>query len=267
MSLRSSFRALPTLMKVGFSEAVAYRAEMIVWVLATTMPLVMYMLWSAVAREAPVGGYGQEDFLAYFLAAFIVRQLTGSWAAWQMNFEVRQGVLSMKLLRPLHPLITYATENLSYLPMRLIVCVPAVAAMIIALGFKYFPHSLALWAMTFLAIIGGWAVIFLINICIGSVALFIKSTIKFMDAYLAMSFVFSGYLIPVELFPPAFRAVINWMPFRYTIGLPVEMLVSRHSEGEALLLLARQYLWIAVLFLLATSLWRKGVKRFEAYGG
>jgi len=31
-------RAVPTLMKVGFAEAVAYRAEMVVWVLATTMP-------------------------------------------------------------------------------------------------------------------------------------------------------------------------------------------------------------------------------------
>ncbi|NRD47887.1 ABC transporter permease, partial [Corallococcus exiguus] len=49
MSLRTALKALPTMLRIGFSEAVAYRAEMIIWVLATTMPLIMLALWSAVA--------------------------------------------------------------------------------------------------------------------------------------------------------------------------------------------------------------------------
>lgn len=267
MSVRASIRAIPTLFRIGFAEAVAYRAEMFIWVLATTMPLVMYMLWSAVAREAPVGGFGQDEFLAYFLAAFIVRQLTGSWAAWQMNFEVRQGTLSMKLLRPIHPIITYATENLSYLPMRLVITAPAVAAILIALGPKYFPQTIIGWALWFIGTVGGWAVIFLINVCIGSLALFMKSSLKLMDAYLAMAFVFSGYLIPIELFPDVMRRVINWLPFRYTIGLPIELLVSRHSLTEAAWLVLSQWSWVAFLLLTATLLWKRGLRRFEAYGG
>ncbi|MFL5322006.1 MAG: ABC transporter permease [Myxococcaceae bacterium] len=267
MSLRSSIKSLPTLMKVGFAEAVAYRAEMIVWVLATTMPLVMYQLWSAVSRVAPIGGYGKKDFLAYFLAAFIVRQLTGSWAAWQMNFEVRQGTLAMKLLRPLHPLLTYATENLSYLPMRLVIVAPVLTAMVILVGPGYLPHTPLQVVIWFFGTVGGWGVIFLINLCIGCMALFIKSTLKFMDAYLAMSFVFSGYLIPVELFPDRLRHLIDWLPFRYTIGLPIELFVTRHSDAEALSLLARQWCWVAILFVTATLLWRRGISKFEAYGG
>ena len=35
----AALRAIPTLLKIGFLEAVAYRAEMLVWVFATTMPL------------------------------------------------------------------------------------------------------------------------------------------------------------------------------------------------------------------------------------
>ena len=40
MSLHATVRAFPTLLRVGFADAVAYRAEMLVWILATTMPLV-----------------------------------------------------------------------------------------------------------------------------------------------------------------------------------------------------------------------------------
>src|SRR3974390_1661893 len=111
MSVRSTVRALPTLFRVGFAEAVAYRAEMLVWVLSTTMPLIMLALWSAVAADAPVGRFGQRDFVAYFLATFIVRQLTGAWVAWQMSFEVRTGSLSMRLLRPVHPMVSHAGGN------------------------------------------------------------------------------------------------------------------------------------------------------------
>lgn len=267
MSVRNTVRALPTLFKVSFAEAVAYRAEMLVWVLSTTMPLVMYFLWSAVAKEAPVGNFGQAEFLAYFLAAFIVRQLTGTWAAWQMNFEIRQGTLSMKLLRPVHVLLTYATENLAVLPMRVAVAVPAAAAMLFLVGTRYLPHSLQGWLMFGLSMLGGWLVAFLINISIGTLALFMKSSLKVMDAYLAVSFVFSGYLIPVELFPRALRAVVNFLPFRFTIGLPVELLTSRHSPEEAVTLLLRQWAWVFVLLVTAQTLWRKGLRRFEAYGG
>ena len=124
MSLRNTARALPAMMKVGFAEAVAYRAEMLVWMLSTTMPLVMLALWSAVAAEAPVGRFGQAEFTTYYLLMFIVRQLTGAWAAWQMNYEVRTGALSKRLLRPISPVASYAVENLSALPMRSMVAVP-----------------------------------------------------------------------------------------------------------------------------------------------
>lgn len=267
MSVRSTVRALPALFKVGFAEAVAYRAELFVWVLSTTMPLVMYVLWSAVAREAPVGRYGDREFLAYFLAAFIVRQLTSNWAAWQMNFEVRQGILSMRLLRPLTPVVSWAVETLAYMPMRFLVIVPAVVTWLVVLGGAYFPHTPAGWALFAAGAAGGWLLVFTINVCVGTLSLFLKSSLKLMDAYLAATFVFSGYLIPVELFPDRIRAVVQWLPFRYTIGLPVELLTSHHDVAAGAQWVAVQWSWCAVFASVGYVLWQRGIRRFEAYGG
>ena len=122
--MRRTLRALPTLLRVGLAEAVAYRAEMVVWLLATNMPLVMLALWSALAREAPVGRFGEKDFVAYYLAALVVRLMTGAWVVWELSFEIRQGTLAYRLLRPLHPLAAYAAENLAAMPMRLVVALP-----------------------------------------------------------------------------------------------------------------------------------------------
>src|SRR5579872_7027264 len=121
MSLRRTLSSIPTILRIGFTEAVAYRAETIVWIAATTMPLVMLALWHAVARDAPIttssaASFGAGRVTGYFLSMFIVRQLTGSWAVWLMNMEIRDGTLAQRMLRPVHPLVTYAVAALAELP-------------------------------------------------------------------------------------------------------------------------------------------------------
>jgi viologen exporter family transport system permease protein len=260
-------RALPALFRAGFAEAVAYRAEFLVWMLSTTMPLIMLALWSAVAREAPVGRFGQKEFIAYFLATFIVRQLTTSWAAWQMNFDVRQGTLARRLLRPIHPMIAFAVENLAAQPLRLLVALPMAAVWLRAVGADQIPRDPALWAAFVASILGGWLLTFFANVAIGSLAFYAESSIKLMDVYLTLYFVFSGYLIPVELFPPRLRVLADILPFRFQIGLPVELITSAHDRGAALALLGRQWIWVAAMLGAALLLWKKGLRRFAAYGG
>jgi ABC-2 type transport system permease protein len=267
MSARSTARALPTLIRVGFAEAVAYRAEMLVWVLSTTMPLIMLGLWSAVAADAPVGRFDQRDFLAYFLATFIVRQLTGAWVAWQMSFEVRTGTLSMRLLRPLHPMVSYAVENVAALPLRLVVALPVALLALGLLGTRTLPHSPLLWAVWLVSVLGGWLITFLANAIIGCLALWTGSSIKLMDVWLVSFMVFSGYLVPVELFPGPLRTLVAWLPFRYQIGFPVEVMTGAYALPSALAMLARQWAFVLGLLLLAMFIWRRGLRRFAAYGG
>ena len=76
------------MLRVGVAEVVAYRAEFLIWILTTNMPLVMLALWSAVAMEGPVGRFGQKEFVAYYIATLIVRLLTSSWVVWQINMDI-----------------------------------------------------------------------------------------------------------------------------------------------------------------------------------
>jgi ABC-2 type transport system permease protein len=267
MSVRSTLRALPTLLRVGVSEAVAYRAEMFVWVLSTTMPFIMLALWTAVARGAPVGRYGSQDFVRYFLATFIVRQMTGAWAAWMINYEVRQGTLAMRLLRPISPLWGYAAENLGAMPMRLFVVVPVAIISVNLVGWDALPRTVWGWAFFLVALLGAWLLSFLANVAIGTMSFFMESSTKVMDVWIALFFVCSGYLYPVELFPPAVRTFIDWLPFRYQIGLPVELMTNTHDLQEALGLLGRQWLWVGLMLTIALGLWKRGLKRFAAFGG
>ena len=267
MSLRSSIRALPALLRIGFLDAVAYRAEMIVWVLATTMPLIMLSLWLAVAEGGPVGRLGRPQFIAYFLAAFIVRQLTGSWASWQINMEIRDGTLAMRLLRPVSPLLGYAAENIAAMPLRALVSVPVAGAALLIVGTSQTCHDPVTWGMCGAAMLGAWLITLFANYAIGALAFFLESSSKVMDIWFATFFVFSGYLFPLELLPHALRVAVDWLPFRYQLGFPVELMTGALSRRAAFELLLHQWAFVLAMATIATSLWRRGVARFAAYGG
>jgi ABC-2 type transport system permease protein len=267
LSLRRTMTAFPALLRVGAAEALAYRAEMIIWMLATTMPLVMLALWTSVARDAPVGRYGEKQFAAYFLATFIVRQLTGSWVFYEMNFEVRNGTLAMRLLRPVHPLLAYAAEGIAAMPVRMLVSLPIGVVAFAFLARGGLTHDAILWVLWIVSILLAWAITMLVNLLVGCTAFFTESSFKLMDVWLVFYFVFSGYIIPVDLFPPLPRSVVDWLPFRYQIGFPVELMTGALTRGHALLLIGRQVAWV-LAFAVATAIaWRRGVREFAAYGG
>jgi ABC-2 type transport system permease protein len=265
--VRRALRALPTLLRVGFAEAVAYRAEMLVWLLSTTMPLVMLALMSAVAREAPVGRFGQADFAAYYLAALVVRLNAGAWVIWELNFDIRQGTLAYRLLRPIHPLVTYAASNMGYMPLRILLTVPIVVVAVLAVGASHFTHDPALLVLFPVAIMGGWLITFLAMALIGALAFRIDNSTAIFEVWLGLYMLLSGYLVPLEFFPGWLAETTRWLPFRYMLAFPVELVIGMASRAAALQQLAIQVLWIAGLGLACAAAWRAGLRRFAAFGG
>lgn len=272
MSVSSQLKALPTLFRVGFAEAVAYRAEMVVWVLATTMPLIMLVLWTAVAEGGAVTGlsgrtWDSGHFVAYYLSVFIVRQLLSAWAAWEINWEVKQGTLAMRLLRPMHPIVSYAAQNVAAMPLRALVTLPVFLVLLLSDAGRELPRTPALWGLTLVALLGGWLISFFANICIGALSFYLESSVKVMDVWLAMFMIFAGYLIPVDLFPAWLRGFIDVLPFRYQVGLPVELLTGARTVETALPALAVQWTWGLGLGVAGFLLWRGGERRFQSFGG
>jgi ABC-2 type transport system permease protein len=260
-------RAVPTLLKVGFAEAVAYRAEFLVWLLSTNMPLVMLALWSAVARDGPVGRFGQAEFVAYFLAALVVRLMTGAWVIWEVNEEIRQGTLAFRLLRPVHPLVAYACENVAAMPLRFLLALPIAFTLLLTLGGAQVTRDPLLWALFPAAVAGGWLITFLAMSVIGALAFWIDSAGSVFQIWLGLFGVFSGYLVPLELFPPWLGALARALPFRYMLAFPAEMMVGLLDRGGALRDLAIQWTFVAALLALAAAAWRAGLRRFAAFGG
>jgi ABC-2 type transport system permease protein len=265
--VRRILRAYPTLLRIGLAEAVAYRAEFIVWMLTTTMPLVMLALWTAVAREQPFAQWDQSDFVSYYLGALIIRTLTGSWVVWEMNQEIRVGTLSMRLLRPIHPLFAYSAEHIAAIPLRAVIAVPIAIILLLATSGSHIVHDPLCAVIVVPAIAGAWLIMFMTMFMVGTLGFFLEKSIAVFEIWWGLFAVLSGYLVPLELMPAWVERIAFWLPFRYMLSYPVELLTGRISDPEtAARLLAAQWAWVVLLTFAALALWRRGIRRFEAYG-
>jgi ABC-2 type transport system permease protein len=267
VTLRRAIRAYPTLLRVGLSEVVAYRAEFLVWILTTNMPLVMLAIWHAVARDGAVGRFDQKEFTAYYLAVQAVRLLTSTWVVWQMSMEIRDGTLAAKLLRPVHPLYAYSAEHLAAVPLRALVVSPIVAILVYTAGDRLAIHNPALLAIGLASLAGAWLLIFFTMVLLGALAFYMESALGLFELWLGIHAIFSGYLIPLEVLPAWIRGATRVLPFRYMLGFPVETLIGLETQSGALRELAVQWGYVGFFFAVSLLVWRAGVRRFAAYGG
>jgi len=102
---------------------------------------------------------------------------------------------------------------------------------------------------------------------IGSLAFFWESALGLFDLWLGFYFLFSGYLMPLELLPGPLRAIGDWLPFRYMLSFTVEVTLGLVDRQQMLHGLAMQWGWTAALAIGAVVTWEAGVRRYSAFGG
>jgi len=267
VSVRTTLRAVPTLLRIGVAETVAYRAEFLVWMLTTTMPLVMLALWTSVAAEGPFRGYGSEQFIAYYLIALIVRNVTSSWVVWQINEEVRRGMLSMRLLRPIHPFVAYAATHIAAVPLRALVATPVAVILLLTSAREVITGDPTRLALLVPSLALAWALTFGLMLAIGGLAFYIDKSMSIMDVYFGVFAVLSGYLLPLPLLPTWLADIARWAPFRFMLSAPIELVTRPDLDARgALELVGAQAAWAVGMAVIALEVWRRGVRRFEAVG-
>ncbi|MDP2304425.1 MAG: ABC-2 family transporter protein [Pseudomonadota bacterium] len=263
IALGHALRAFPSLLRIAVAEMVAYRAEMIIWILTATLPLVMLALWNAAAAEGPLAGFGQAEFARYFGVTLLVRQLTGVWVLWELNQQIRTGALSPALLRPMNPLWWQFAETVAAVPWRVLVLVPVLA--LVALWrpeIIFVPTPTA--ALGFgVSLVFALLVAWFVQCLFGILAFWFDQSLGLFQVWFFVWAVLGGYLVPLPLLPAPVAAAAAWLPFHASLGAPVELLLGLAPVGPTL---AVQAGWVAILGLATMFTWRAGLRRYGAVG-
>ena len=260
-------KTYPTLLKAYWARSIEYRGQIIIWILSSVLPLIMLVVWLTVSAQqgGSVAGYDATGFISYYLMVTLIRRITGVWIIWDMDHDIRNGELSPQLLKPLNPIHHLFTSSLASKPFQALLVAPPIAVASILFSARY-DLSLPSIVLTLAAAFGAFLIEFLVQALIGTLAFWITQSIAVAEAWFWVRAFLSGWIVPLAVLPAAIVGPLNFLPFRYTLSFPIEIILGRLPLDQIALGFAVELSWIAILLLAFQWMWRRGLRSYSAVG-
>jgi ABC-2 type transport system permease protein len=260
-------RVYRALLRAAWATTLEYRAQALLWILSGVFPLVMMAVWLAVVDEAgPISGWGRAEFTAYYVGAALVQELSFVFVVWDWDRDIREGLLSVKLLKPLDPFHHLLSEQLGWKLFFLAIIVPPVALFIWLSPDIGYPLTLGRAVAFVLSILAAFALSMAMGSTFGVLSFWSTQTKNLYSLWVGAGYFLAGWIAPLALFPEGIRRLASWLPFRSTLGFPMEILMGQLTGPEIAFGFAVAILWIAVFAVLYRALYRRGLRRYEAVG-
>lgn len=261
--MKKIIRKALTLLTVYYAYMLEYRAEMFLWVLSGSLPIILMGVWIK-AAEGGRFGLSPVDFARYFMAVFVVRQVSIVWVIWEFEREVVEGKLSPKLLQPLDPLWHHVASHLS----ERITRIPFI---ILLIGLFFILYPQAFWLPSFsksflfmIAVALVFVLRFLIQYTFALFAFWTERANALENFWFLFYLFLSGLIAPLDVFPPQVRAIVLFTPFPYLVNFPASLLVGIPVDvGRGFLAILG---WILIFLGVNRLLWRAGLKRYSGMG-
>ena len=255
-------------MRTAVQAQFQYRTQNYLYMIGMIAEPVIYLVvWQAVARAqgGAVQGVTVGDFAAYYIVWTLVRNMNIVFTPYGWEDRIRRGELSGALMRPVHPL----HYDLAYFAGWKFVVIPLWVPIAVVLSLVFHPalSIRPLEVLVFvLAIWGAYLIRSLLLETLGMVTFWTTRVSALYQLYFTAELLLSGRLLPLGLLPDWARGLAAWSPFPSTFGFPIDALVGDLSTGELWRGIAVQLVWIGVGTLLATGVFRVGVRRYSAVG-
>lgn len=256
-------RRILDVLGVNYAYMMEYRAELVMWALANSLPFILMGAWMK-ASEAGHVALSPVEVARYFLVVFIVRQLTVVWVIWEFESDVVRGRLARYLLTPVEPALRYLASHVAERGARL-----PFSALLVVLFFALYPDaafvpSLASVGTGLVVVLLAFVLRFLIQYTF-AMASFWTERASAIEGLWALVYLFlSGVIAPLPLFPEWLQGTLHVLPFSSLVYLPTAILLGWPVDvAQGLAVLVG---WIVVFAILNRVLWHQGLKRFSAMG-
>jgi len=233
-----------------------------------TEPVIYLVVWSTIAKQlgGTVGGYTAGAFAAYYIVWTLVRNMNIVFTPFGWENRIRQGDLSMELMRPIHPIFADISYFSGWKIVVIILWIPI--AIFLAWVFKPTLEFTAMKAVVFfIAIWGAFLIRTMLLSLLGMITFWTTRVSAIFELYFAFELILSGRLVPMTLMPPWVQNISNYLPFKYTFFFPIDALVGNMSTSELWIGVGMQILWITIGASLLSLVWRAAIKQFSAVGG
>ncbi len=266
--MRKQLRKIGRMFIVNWSNILQFRGDIFLWTLTEAItPLIALAIWFTVASYQQTT-ISPRDTLTYYVLSIIVITATNAWTSHFLTQEILDGQLVKYLTRPISVFWEHITDNIDVKIMRLALPVPVAIAV-----FWLFPHwfSPSIYdpsriVLAIISVLLGAAIAFVADSLLATFAFWLEDAHQIIGYHYLLWTISSGVLIPYAFLPESIRTLLSFLPYRYIVSAPIEILVASSATLSATALISIQLAWLFGLTLALRVLWKQGLKRYAIPG-
>lgn len=259
-------------LSIGVQDTFVYRWNFLMRAVFGLVPLIgTVSIWGAVYqnRGANIGAYSYGELILYFLITLLVENLVSPTEdEWRIAAEIREGQISALILKPLNHLTYRLSLFASYRALYTLVCLPVVALAYLCLHqYLRAPAHLLTWPLFAGSVVMAALLQFFIAYSLAMLAFWVLEISTIVFIFYSFEYFLSGQVFPLDIMPAWMHGFIQNSPFTYEVFFPVQVYLEHLSGAQLARGLATQAAWLCAAFLMARTLWRFGVRHYQAVGG
>lgn len=248
-------------------DALTYRGDILIFTLSNAVhPFILLIIWLAVIASGGNTPMNKSEFLQYYFAVLAIKLWTSAWASRYWSEKIRLGEISTYLLKPTYFPLFLLGNNIGEKLLKTVYLLP----LLLILGLKFGVSFSYLPPWTVVSVLLSWLLAAILTFLIDLSILFTTfwlDDIETLDNFANFSlYLFSGHFIPLIVFPMILQEISFFLPFRYTLSLPVEIITKTIVGPQIISGLALQIIWCIMIIFLCRYLWKQGLKRYSAVG-
>jgi ABC-2 type transport system permease protein len=259
---------------IGIQNNLTYRVNYLARTLFGFIPLfAMLSLWRTIyagkGQGSALGGYTQAQMIFYYLLVAVVDVLTAvNEDDWQIAADIREGNISQFLLKPIdylwYRLCLFFSGRIAFISMA---CVPLAVFIFCFRDYVVLPASGAALPAFVISLVLTALLQFFISYTMAMLAFWLLEISTFIFILFALEYLASGHLFPLDLLPPVIGHALFFTPFPSMLYVPIAIYMGKIAGADVWLGLLVQSLWLALAYALARFAWRRGIRKYAAFGG
>jgi ABC-2 type transport system permease protein len=253
------------LFRANYAYMTEYRAELILWALANSLSFILMGVWFEAAGRATFA-LSSLDVVRYFLAVFVVRQLTIVYVIWALEEQVVQGKLAPILLQPIDPVWRHLMSHVAERVARAPFSVALIALFFVIYPAAWFVPSPSTLVAFLSCALAAFCLRFALQYTVAMGCFWTERASSIEMVMFLFYMFFGGAIAPLDFFPAEFMEVILYTPFPYMIWFPCKVLMGTVGNAELLKAAMVMGAWFVVVVVVNRLLWRAGLRRFSAMG-
>ena len=276
------FKRYKPFFKAGSMDMMAFKFNIFSWLIVSALQVAcLIFLWIAVFKnsingmDSIINGFSFQEMITYlvFVNIFTFVSFDGN-TSWTINQEIKDGTIAMSFVKPISYRKRFIATNLGVVStMILLFGIPSFTIAYLIFYFLGYIQITSIWSFLLYLVLFLFSQLIatmlndVINYIFGIFCFYTTAGFGLNSIRNVIISFLSGTLIPLSFFPKVFETIVSYMPFAGMAQNPVLILLMKVSYIDALKLIGLSVIWLVVLEVFASLLFKHASKKITVQGG